>query len=96
MNDFAVFCLFSFIRVIYAYTIDYSFTHLFADRIKEDAFGRTQPRLLSLNMTNNAVTAVENGAFLNMTRLVRLILTRNKLQSLFPDSFTGKNTFFTL
>ena len=49
----------------------------------------TQPRLLSVNLTNNLIAEVQAGAFANMTRLVRLILTKNKIQRLEDGSLTG-------
>ena len=39
----------------------------------------TQPKLLSVNLTNNLISDVQPGAFANMTRLVRLILTKRRM-----------------
>ena len=49
----------------------------------------TQPKLLSVNLTNNLISDVQSGAFANMTRLVRLILTKNKISSLEDGSLQG-------
>ena len=51
----------------------------------------TQPKLLSVNFTNNLISDVQPGAFANMTRLVRLILTRNKITNLQDNSLQGNN-----
>ena len=51
----------------------------------------TQPKLLSVNLTNNLIDDVLPGTFANMTRLVRLILTRNRLSKLQPNSMAGEN-----
>ena len=50
----------------------------------------TQPKLLSVNLTNNLIDDVLPGTFANMTRLVRLILTRNRLARLQPSSMAGE------
>ena len=50
----------------------------------------TQPKLLSVNLTNNLIDDVLPGTFANMTRLVRLILTRNRLSGLQPNSMAGE------
>jgi hypothetical protein len=49
----------------------------------------TQPKLLSVNLTNNLISSVQSGAFANMTRLVRLILTKNKIAGLEDGSLQG-------
>ena len=49
----------------------------------------TQPKLLSVNLTNNLISDVQPGAFANMTRLVRLILTKNKIGKLEEGSLQG-------
>ena len=43
-----------------------------------------------MNLTNNLVDEVLPGTFANMTRLVRLILTRNRLSELGPSSLAGE------
>ena len=43
-----------------------------------------------MNLTNNLIDDVLPGAFANLTRLVRLILTRNRLGALQPASMTGE------
>lgn len=50
---------------------------------------QTQPKLLSVNLTNNLIGDIQKGAFLNMTRLVRLILTRNKLKDIRENVLSG-------
>ena len=62
----------------------------FTETITPLAF-RTQPKLLSVNLTNNLIDDIQKGAFLNMTRLVRLILTRNKLKDIKEDVLIGKS-----
>ena len=52
----------------------------------------TQPKLLSVNLTNNLISDVQPGAFANMTRLVRLILTKNKIAKLEEGSLQGSHT----
>ena len=52
----------------------------------------TQPKLLSVNLTNNLISDVQPGAFANMTRLVRLILTKNKIGKLEEGSLQGSHT----
>ena len=52
----------------------------------------TQTKLLSLNLTNNLIDEVRVGAFANMTRLVRLILTRNRIKKLERNSMAGETT----
>ncbi len=64
---------------------------LYAGRIPTGAF-RTQPKLLSLNLTNNLVDVIDPGAFANTTRLVRLILTRNRLSEIKEGSFQGESS----
>ena len=49
-----------------------------------------QPKLLSVNMSNNLISEIQPGAFANMTRLVRLILSKNKLTKLDSGSLSGK------
>ena len=49
-----------------------------------------QPKLLSVNMSNNLISEIQPGAFANMTRLVRLILSKNKLTKLESGSLSGK------
>ena len=61
----------------------------FSETLTPLAF-RTQPKLLSVNLTNNLIDDIQKGAFLNMTRLVRLILTRNKLKDIKDDVLSGK------
>ena len=51
----------------------------------------TQPKLLSVNLTNNLISDVQPGAFANMTRLVRLILTKNKIAKLEEGSLQGSH-----
>ena len=60
-----------------------------AEKLYPDSFA-TQPKLLSVNLTNNLVDEVLPGTFANMTRLVRLILTRNRLSELGPSSMAGE------
>ena len=52
----------------------------------------TQPKLLSVNLTNNLISDIQKGTFVNMTRLVRLILTRNKLKRIEENVLAGKNS----
>ena len=54
----------------------------------------TQPKLLSVNLTNNLISDVQPGAFANMTRLVRLILTKNKIGKLEEGSLQGGISFW--
>ena len=61
-----------------------------AEKLQPGSFA-TQPKLLSVNLTNNLIDDVLPGAFANLTRLVRLILTRNRLGALQPASMTGEN-----
>ena len=49
----------------------------------------SQPKLLSVNVSNNLIQEIQPGAFTNMTRLVRLILTKNKITKLDPSSLIG-------
>ena len=49
----------------------------------------SQPKLLSVNVSNNLIQEIQPGAFTNMTRLVRLILTKNKINKLDPSSLIG-------
>ena len=60
-----------------------------AEKLQPGSFA-TQPKLLSVNLTNNLIDDVLPGAFANLTRLVRLILTRNRLGALQPASMTGE------
>ena len=60
-----------------------------AEKLQPGSFA-TQPKLLSVNLTNNLIDEVLPGAFANLTRLVRLILTRNRLGALQPASMTGE------
>ena len=55
----------------------------------------TQPKLLSVNLTNNLISDVQPGAFANMTRLVRLILTKNKIGKLEEGSLQGSHTLLS-
>ena len=55
----------------------------------------TQPKLLSVNLTNNLISDVQPSAFANMTRLVRLILTKNKIAALDEGSLQGSRTFIS-
>ena len=50
----------------------------------------TQPKLLSVNLTNNLIHDIQKGAFTNMTRMVRLILTRNKISHIEDTVLSGK------
>ena len=50
----------------------------------------SQPKLLSVNVSNNIIQDIQPGAFTNMSRLVRLILTKNKITKLDPLSLSGK------
>lgn len=59
------------------------------EKLYPDSFV-TQPKLLSVNLTNNLIDDVLPGTFANMTRLVRLILTRNRLSGLQPNSMAGE------
>ena len=49
----------------------------------------SQPKLLSVNVSNNIIQDIQPGAFTNMSRLVRLILTKNKITKLDPLSLSG-------
>ena len=49
----------------------------------------SQPKLLSVNASNNIIQDTQPGAFTNMSRLVRLILTKNKITKLDPLSLSG-------
>ena len=49
----------------------------------------SQPKLLSVNMSNNLISEIQPGAFTNMTRLVRLILSKNKITKLDKNSLAG-------
>ena len=49
----------------------------------------SQPKLLSVNASNNIIQDIQPGAFTNMSRLVRLILTKNKITKLDPLSLSG-------
>ena len=49
----------------------------------------SQPKLLSVNVSNNIIQDIQPGAFTNMSRLVRLILTKNKITKLEPLSLSG-------
>ena len=49
----------------------------------------SQPKLLSVNMSNNLISEIQPGAFTNMTRLVRLILSKNKITKLDQNSLAG-------
>ena len=62
---------------------------LFSENLEPLVF-KTQPKLLSVNLTNNLIQSIQKGAFLNMTRLVRLILTKNKISSLQNEALSGK------
>ena len=52
----------------------------------------SQPKLLSVNMSNNLISEIQPGAFTNMTRLVRLILSKNKITKLDQNSLAGGRT----
>jgi hypothetical protein len=47
----------------------------------------------SMFLTNMVLQEVQSGAFANMTRLVRLILTKNKIHRLEEGSLTGASLF---
>lgn len=61
----------------------------FAERLTPLALS-TQPKLLSVNLTNNLIHDIQKGAFTNMTRMVRLILTRNKISNIEDTVLSGK------
>ena len=54
----------------------------------------TQPKLLSVNLTNTLITDIQKGTFVNMTRLVRLILTRNRIKRIEESVLAGNFTSF--
>ena len=56
----------------------------------------TQPKLLSVNMSNNVISEIQPGAFTNMTRLVRLILSKNKITKLDQNSLSGGEIIYNL
>ena len=56
----------------------------------------SQPKLLSLNVSNNIIQDIQPGAFTNMSRLVRLIITKNKITKLDPLSLSGMHYICTL
>ena len=60
----------------------------FADKLSPLVLA-AQPKLLSVNMSNNLISEIQPGAFANMTRLVRLILSKNKLTKLESGSLSG-------
>jgi hypothetical protein len=43
-----------------------------------------------VNLTNNLIHDIQKGAFTNMTRMVRLILTRNKISNIEDTVLSGK------
>ena len=61
----------------------------FSERLTPLVFS-TQTKLLSVNLTNNLITDIQKGAFTNMTRMVRLILTRNKITRIGDHVLSGK------
>ena len=61
----------------------------FAERLTPLAFS-TQSKLLSVNLTNNLIYDIQKGAFTGMTRMVRLILTRNKISRIDDNVLSGK------
>ena len=61
----------------------------FAERLTPLALS-TQPKLLSVNLTNNLIHDIQKGAFTNMTRMVRLIMTRNKISRIEDTVLSGK------
>jgi len=60
-----------------------------SDKLTPLAF-ETQPKLLSVNLTNNLITDIQKGTFVNMTRLVRLILTRNRIKRIEDTVLSGE------
>lgn len=62
---------------------------IFPERLTPLAFS-TQAKLLSVNLTNNLIHDIQKGAFTNMTRMVRLILTRNKISRIDDNVLSGK------
>ena len=54
----------------------------------------SQPKLLSVNASNNIIQDIQPGAFTNMSRLVRLILTKNKIGRLEEGSLQGGISFW--
>ena len=65
------------------------FFSTFPERLTPLAFS-TQNKLLSVNLTNNLIFDIQKGAFTNMTRMVRLILTRNKISRIDDNVLSGK------
>ena len=63
----------------------------FSERLTPLVFS-TQTKLLSVNLTNNLINEIQKGAFTNMTRMVRLILTRNKISRIGDHVLSGKET----
>ncbi|CAL1538122.1 unnamed protein product, partial [Lymnaea stagnalis] len=51
--------------------------------------GRLSPDITFLNLSNNAIASIPNGAFLPYSKLNILILEANNLSDLHPDSFVG-------
>ena len=47
-------------------------------------------------MSNNLISDIQPGAFTNMTRLVRLILSKNKITKLDQNSLSGKTKTLVL
>ena len=43
-----------------------------------------------MNLKNNLIYDIQKGAFTNMTRMVRLILTRNKISRIDDNVLSGK------
>ena len=68
---------------------------LISDRLTPLVFA-SQPKLLSVNISNNLISDIQSGAFTNMTRLVRLILTKNKITRLEANSLIGKILFLLI
>ena len=64
------------------------FCFFFSERLTPLVFS-TQTKLLSVNLTNNLITDIQKGAFTNMTRMVRLILTRNKITRIGDHVLSG-------
>ena len=67
----------------------------FSDTLVPNSFS-TQPKLLSLNLTANVISDIKAGAFNNMTRLVRLILTKNRISRINDNALKGTETFLQI
>ena len=57
---------------------------------------RGPAHLRNLNVSNNIIQDIQPGAFTNMSRLVRLIITKNKITKLDPLSLSGMHYICTL